>query len=81
MRGLAVAIGAERGRARLGKEQPMSEETNDMYRSHCPICDDLLEIDQDVGYVCPNCGWDASFELDAKETWIVPDDRDQRVRS
>jgi hypothetical protein len=80
--GLAVAIGAERGHARLGRrEQPMYETPEDAYRSHCPICNGLLDIDQEVGYVCPDCGWDASFELDGKEVWIVPDDRDSKARS
>ena len=58
----------------------MSKMTDYTYGSHCPICDGLLEMDEVVGYVCPDCGWDASFELDKDEVWIVPDDRGKEVR-
>jgi hypothetical protein len=34
-----------------------------------------MEMNEAVGYRCPNCGWDESFELDDDEEWIVPDDR------
>ena len=52
----------------------MSEMTDYAYASHCPVCDGFLEMDEVVGYICPDCGWDASVELD-DEVWIVPDDR------
>ena len=53
----------------------MSEMTDYAYASHCPVCDGLLEMDEVVGYICPDCGWDVSVELDDEEEWIVPDDR------
>ena len=58
----------------------MSEMTDYESASYCPVCDSLLEIDQVVGYRCPDCGWDASVELDDEEEWIVPDDRGEEVR-
>jgi Zn finger protein HypA/HybF involved in hydrogenase expression len=53
----------------------MSELDENKYTSRCPICDSPLHLDEDTGYRCPNCGWDASFELDDEEEWIIPDDQ------
>jgi Zn finger protein HypA/HybF involved in hydrogenase expression len=51
----------------------MSE--TDRYTSRCPVCDGLLELDENRGYCCPHCGWDESRELQYGDVWIVPDDR------
>lgn len=49
----------------------MSEKERDT--THCPICEGLLELDEDGGYFCPYCGWDESADPDEDEVWIVPD--------
>jgi Zn finger protein HypA/HybF involved in hydrogenase expression len=51
----------------------MSE--NDRYLSRCPVCDSPLELDQERGYTCPQCGWDESAALE-DDVWIVPEDRE-----
>jgi anaerobic ribonucleoside-triphosphate reductase len=47
----------------------------DRYTSRCPVCDSLLVLDEDRGYLCPHCGWDESVDLTDQDTWIIPDDR------
>jgi predicted RNA-binding Zn-ribbon protein involved in translation (DUF1610 family) len=51
----------------------MSE--NGEYTERCPICDDRLDRNKQVGYYCPNCGWDESVELEDDEVWVAPDER------
>jgi hypothetical protein len=50
----------------------MSE--NERYTSRCPVCDGRLDLDEDIGYVCPHCGWNEAAELE-DNVWIVPGDR------
>ena len=38
---------------------------------HCPICNNLLEVDEDGGYFCPYCGWDESADQEDDAVWIV----------
>ena len=47
--------------------------------SHCPICENLLKLDEDGGYFCPYCGWDESSDPQADEVWIMTnhDDKEQ----
>jgi uncharacterized Zn finger protein (UPF0148 family) len=49
----------------------MSETERDTTR--CPICESLLELDEDGAYFCPHCGWDESADPEENEVWIVPD--------
>ena len=47
----------------------------DRYTSRCPVCDSPLHLDEDIGYVCPHCGWNESVEVEEDDVWIIPDDR------
>ena len=49
--------------------------SEDRFTSYCPVCDSLLKLDEDRGYVCPDCGWDTTSALE-DEVWIVPGGRD-----
>ena len=47
----------------------------DRLASRCPICGSLLELDEERGYSCPDCGWDECAGLENGEVWIVPGER------
>lgn len=46
----------------------------DRYTSRCPVCDGLLDLDEEIGYSCPHCGWNESFELHEDDVWVIPDE-------
>ena len=73
--GANARFASAEGQLGTRKGQPVSEANEYAYASNCSICESPLELDEQVGYRCPHCGWDASFELDDDEEWIIPADR------
>ena len=53
----------------------MTEYSERVYLSHCPICDSSVVVDEEVGYRCPECMWDESVEMDGDKEWVIPDER------